>query len=84
MCPMVRPPVRGAQHQSRRHPSGCAWAGVERRLLSDIVGAWSDSPLTLNAQSHLEGLYGSFGFTPNGPRFDEDGLEHTPMERPAG
>ena len=75
MCPMVS---RVATHPDAR---GQGWS---RRLLSDIVGAWSDSPLTLNAQSHLEGLYGSFGFTPNGPRFDEDGLEHTPMERPAG
>ena len=57
--------------------------GWSRRLLADIVDAWSNSPLTLNAQSHLEGLYGSFGFAPNGPRFLEDGIEHTPMERPA-
>jgi ElaA protein len=58
--------------------------GWGRRLLSDIVHAWSTAPLTLNAQSHLEGLYSSLGFAPNGPRFDEDGIEHTPMERPAG
>ncbi|WP_166824260.1 GNAT family N-acetyltransferase [Brevibacterium limosum] len=75
----------GARSISRvaTHPDarGQGWG---RRLLSDIVDAWSTTPLTLNAQSHLEGLYASVGFAPNGPHFDEDGIEHTPMERPAG
>ena len=80
--PAARPGARSISRVAT-HPDarGQGWS---RRLLTDVVGAWSDSPLTLNAQSHLEGLYGSFGFAPNGPRFDEDGLEHTPMERPAG
>lgn len=77
--PAARP---GARSISRviTHPDarGQGWA---RKLLSDLVTRWSDHDLTLNAQSHLEGLYGSFGFRPNGPRFLEDGIEHTPMER---
>ncbi|UVI34591.1 GNAT family N-acetyltransferase [Brevibacterium spongiae] len=79
--PAARPGARSISRVAT-HPEarGQGWG---RRLLAGIVDAWSDSPLTLNAQSHLEGLYGSFGFTPNGPRFLEDGLEHTPMERPA-
>ncbi|GAA2002815.1 GNAT family N-acetyltransferase [Brevibacterium samyangense] len=40
--------------------------------------------LTLNGQSHLEGFYGSFGFTVSGPEFIEDGIPHLPMRRPAG
>lgn len=80
--PAARPGARSISRVAT-HPDarGQGWG---RRLLSDIVHAWSTAPLTLNAQSHLEGLYSSFGFAPNGPRFDEDGIEHTPMERPAG
>lgn len=79
--PAARPGARSigrvAAHPEAR---GQGWA---RRLLAGIVAEWSASPLTLNAQSHLEGLYGSYGFAANGPRFLEDGIEHTPMERPA-
>lgn len=56
--------------------------GWGRRLLTDLLAAFPGEPLTLNAQSHLEGFYAGFGFSPNGPRFDEDGIEHTPMSRP--
>ena len=38
----------------------------------------------MNAQSHLEGFYGRYGFVPSGPRFMEDGIEHTPLRREAG
>ena len=57
--------------------------GWGRRLVADLVEAFPGEPLTLNAQSHLERFYSGFGFSPNGPRFDEDGIEHTPMSRPA-
>lgn len=80
--PAARP---GARSISRvvTHPEarGQGWG---RRLLADIVDRFSDQLLTLNAQSHLEGLYTAFGFAANGPRFFEDGIEHTPMQRPAG
>jgi ElaA protein len=79
--PAARP---GASSISRviTHPEarGQGWG---RKLMADIVERWATQPLTLNAQSHLEGFYGSFGFVPNGPWFLEDGIEHTPMERPA-
>ncbi|WP_309130036.1 GNAT family N-acetyltransferase [Brevibacterium sp.] len=58
--------------------------GWGRRLIAELVAAHGDGLLTLNAQAHLEGFYRSFGFTPNGPGFFEDGIEHTPMARPAG
>jgi ElaA protein len=79
--PAARPGARSISRVAA-HPEarGQGWA---RRLLAGIVAEWSTSPLTLNAQSHLEGLYASFGFVANGPRFLEDGIEHTPMERPA-
>ncbi|MGO2037204.1 MAG: GNAT family N-acetyltransferase [Brevibacterium sp.] len=59
---------------------GQGWSG---RLIAGLVEAYGAEPLTLNAQSHLEGFYSRFGFAPNGPRFMEDGIEHTPMSRPA-
>lgn len=57
--------------------------GWGRRLISELVAGHSHGLLTLNAQSHLESFYAGFGFSPNGPRFFEDGIEHTPMSRPA-
>lgn len=80
--PAARPGARSISRVTT-HPDARS-RGWGRRLLADIVDRWSDQDLTLNAQSHLEGLYGSYGFSPNGPRFLEDGIEHTPMERPAG
>ncbi|WP_209372485.1 GNAT family N-acetyltransferase [Brevibacterium renqingii] len=80
--PAARPGARSISRVAT-HPEarGQGWG---RRLLEDIVDRLAGQPLTLNAQSHLEGLYASFGFAPNGPRFFEDGIEHTPMERPGG
>ena len=38
--------------------------------------------ITLDAQSHLAGWYGRFGFVPSGAEFVEDGISHVPMDRP--
>ncbi|MDN6135370.1 MAG: GNAT family N-acetyltransferase [Brevibacterium sp.] len=59
---------------------GGGWA---RSLIGELVAGHRQQLLTLNAQTHLEAFYSSFGFSPNGPRFFEDGIEHTPMARPA-
>jgi ElaA protein len=37
--------------------------------------------VSLDAQAHLEGWYGRFGFSPSGPGFVEDGIPHVPMRR---
>ncbi len=93
-----RSPTRGCSHPTsptvrRRNPGrgigrvvtdpAVRGGGWGRRLVADLVEAFPGEPLTLNAQSHLERFYSGFGFSPNGPRFDEDGIEHTPMSRPA-
>lgn len=79
--PASRPGARSIGRVATRPDArGQGWA---RRLMTEIIDSCGAGPLTLNAQSHLEGFYGSFGFTPNGPRFMEDGIEHTPMSRPA-
>ena len=35
----------------------------------------------LEAQSHLTGYYGNFGYKAEGPEFIEDGIPHVPMVR---
>lgn len=62
------------------HVRGDGWG---RSLIGELVAGHGQGLLTLNAQSYLEAFYTSFGFSPNGPRFLEDGIEHTPMSRPA-
>lgn len=38
-------------------------------------------PILLDAQAHLAGWYGRFGFAVSGPPFAEDGIPHVPMRR---
>ncbi|WP_314456611.1 GNAT family N-acetyltransferase [uncultured Microbacterium sp.] len=38
-------------------------------------------PILLDAQAHLAGWYGRFGFVVSGPPFAEDGIPHVPMRR---
>src|SRR5205814_1100147 len=46
-------------------------AGILMRAALDAIG---DRPCVLDAQSYLAAWYASFGFTPNGPEFIEDGI----------
>jgi ElaA protein len=41
----------------------------------------SHGPWMLNAQAHLAGWYGRFGFVAVGEVFDEHGIDHVRMER---
>ena len=40
-------------------------------------------PIDIDAQSALTGWYRRFGFEVSGEPFDEDGIPHLPMTRPA-
>lgn len=66
---------------------GSRGQGVSRRLMEQahhhIAQMWGTTPVFLSAQSHLEGLYGSLGYAVCGPGYDEDGIPHLPMCRPA-
>ncbi|MEV4532424.1 GNAT family N-acetyltransferase [Asanoa sp. NPDC049518] len=56
-------------------------SGVAGRLMDaalEIVGA---RPSVLDAQAHLEGFYGRYGYTVSGEGFLEDGIPHVPMAR---
>ena len=53
-------------------------AGALMRAALDAIG---DRPCVLDAQSYLADWYASFGFTPDGPEFIDDGIPHIPMRR---
>ncbi|MFB8891958.1 GNAT family N-acetyltransferase [Microbacterium plantarum] len=44
---------------------------------------WPGTAIDLDAQKHLAGWYGRFGFEVNGPEFSEDDIPHVPMRRSA-
>ncbi|UTX53130.1 GNAT family N-acetyltransferase [Leucobacter aridicollis] len=50
-------------------------------LMEAVLAAHGDEPLVLEAQSHLTGWYGKFGFEIAGDEYLEDGIPHTPMRR---
>jgi ElaA protein len=69
----VAAPVRGAGYAARL---------VEAAL--DIVDADADArECVLDSQAHLVGFYARFGFRRAGHEFQEDGIPHVPMRRPA-
>lgn len=59
--------------------------GSGRLLMSEALAQckrlWPAQPITLHAQAHLEGFYGSFGFTPVGDQYMEDGILHQEMRK---
>ncbi|MGQ0773310.1 MAG: GNAT family N-acetyltransferase [Pseudonocardiales bacterium] len=55
--------------------------GAARRLLEAALAEVGDAPCVLDAQSHLTGLYSTFGFAPVGAEFVEQGVAHVPMRR---
>ena len=66
---------------TRRESRGQGLAGI---LLAEVNRGWGDGPLRMNAQAHLEGFYGGFGFVRAGANFIEARIDHVPMERAAG
>jgi ElaA protein len=55
--------------------------GLARQLVAAALQEVGDAPCALDAQAHLVGLYGGFGFAPSGPGYDWDGVPHVPMRR---
>jgi ElaA protein len=58
--------------------------GHAGQLMARALVEAGDRPVYLFAQAHLTGFYAGFGFTVSGAQFDEDGIAHVPMHRPAG
>ncbi len=58
--------------------------GLAANLMQSTLERYRDHDLVLDAQSRIEDWYVQFGFQPDGNRFLEDDIEHTPMRlRPA-
>lgn len=55
--------------------------GLVRSLMAAALDELGDAACVLSAQAHLTGLYGGFGFAPDGPGYDWDGVPHVPMRR---
>lgn len=65
---------------TRRDQRGLGLAG---QLMAESTRLWGHRDIILNAQSHLEQWYESFGYARSGEDFDDAGIQHTPMARPA-
>ncbi len=57
--------------------------GLSGQLMVEASRLWGAREIHLNAQAHLEQWYESFGYARSGDDFDEAGIRHTPMSRPA-
>lgn len=54
-----------------------------REALSHVFQRWPGSEVQLGAQAHLEVFYAAHGFAVVSPVYDEDGIPHVTMRRPA-
>lgn len=55
--------------------------GYTTRLVQAALAETGPATVRLDAQSHLTAMYAKFGFTIDGPEFDDDGILHVPMRR---
>ncbi|MDR7335890.1 GNAT family N-acetyltransferase [Roseateles asaccharophilus] len=59
--------------------------GTGRLLMTEAIAQcerlWPGHAITLHAQAHLERFYDSFGFTPVGEQYMEDGIPHVEMRK---
>jgi ElaA protein len=58
--------------------------GLAARLMDRAIEQAGPVEIVLDAQTYLFDWYSRFGFRRSGPDFDEDGIMHAPMTRPAG
>ena len=58
-------------------------AELVRRAVARSEERWPRHPIVLDAQQHLGDWYARFGFVVSGEAFEEDGIPHVPMRRPA-
>lgn len=86
---LLPPGVSYAEASLGRVISSAAFrgTGVGRELLARAIAIaetqWPQSALRIGAQAYLEKFYGSFGFVTVGEPYDEDGIAHIEMLRPA-
>jgi ElaA protein len=68
--------------------AGFRGTGLGRTLMQRAIEAveteWPGRAVRVSAQDHLRAFYGSLGFVPDSEVYDEDGIPHVDMLRPAG
>ena len=57
--------------------------GLGKELMRRGIAIIGDLPIRLHAQAHLEKFYRDLGFEPASDVYDEDGIPHMDMLRPA-
>ena len=57
--------------------------GLGRELMRRGIAACGVAPIRIGAQAHLQRFYGDLGFVCASDAYDEDGIEHVEMTRPA-
>ena len=57
--------------------------GTGRRLVAEALARIGDRPVRIHGQEHLARFYEAFGFQTEAGPFDEDGIPHLVMLRPA-
>lgn len=57
--------------------------GWGRALTREALRRIGDRPVRVHAQTRLDGFYRALGFTPVGPSYDDFGVPHVRMDRPA-
>lgn len=65
---------------TRRDRRGRGLAGV---LLDEAHRRWGGTELHLGAQAYLQHWYERYGYQVAGPHYDDAGIDHVPMVRPA-
>ncbi len=62
--------------------------GLGRRLVAEAIrrceAVFGAVPIRISAQAHLADFYAGFGFVVVSAHYDEDGIPHLAMRRPAG
>ncbi len=57
--------------------------GLAALMMDEAMAVCGDREVRLDAQTGLTAFYAAYGFEVTGPEFDEDGIMHVPMRRPA-
>ena len=57
--------------------------GLSQKLLAEVISRHGDEAILLHAQEYIAPLYARFGFEPFGEVYEEAGLPHLSMYRPA-
>lgn len=57
--------------------------GLSRRLLDAVIARHGSQPMALHAQVAVAPVYAAVGFEPYGDEYDEAGIQHIGMYRPA-